>query len=138
MLKKIAYSSFVAILLLSGCGSSDKNTTSNNAGVSSSSNEDPVNEAPIVNAGKDKTVKVNETITLVGTANDSDGEISTYEWKKGSVVLGTSVTLEYRPTVVGTDTLTLTVMDDDRASSSDSVEIIVELEDGVIKIDSFE
>jgi hypothetical protein len=84
------------------------------------------NKAPSVNAGADKTVTVNQSITLTGSANDSDGTIVSYEWKKGSEVLGTSATLEYIPTEVGTDILTLTVMDDDGSSNSDSVEITVQ------------
>ena len=84
------------------------------------------NVAPTANAGEDKTVTVNQTVTLTGTATDRDGTIVSYEWKKGSEVLGTTATLSYTPTVVGTDTLTLTVTDDDGATASDSVKIIVE------------
>jgi hypothetical protein len=81
---------------------------------------------PSANAGADTTILVNQTITLTGIGTDADGTIVSYEWKKGSEVLGASATLEYIPTEVGTDTLTLTVMDDDGASNSDSVEITVQ------------
>ena len=86
------------------------------------------NQAPIVNAGVDQTTIINQSITLTGNASDSDGYIVSYEWKKGDIVLGTSATLIYTPTEVGTDTLTLTVMDDDGATSSDSIKIFVQKE----------
>jgi len=86
------------------------------------------NKPPVVDAGADKTVTVNQSVTLIGTATDSDGTIVSYEWKKGSEVLGTEATLVYTPTIVGTDTLTLTVTDDDGAVVSDTAIITVESE----------
>ena len=87
---------------------------------------DEINKIPTVNAGVDKTVTVNESITLYGSAFDSDGSIVSYEWKKDNEVLGTNSTLTYTPTTVGTDTLTLIVTDDDGAVVSDMVEVLVE------------
>ncbi len=86
------------------------------------------NIKPIVHAGEDKTITVNQTVTINGSASDSDGTIVSYEWKKGTEVLGTTATLIYIPTEVGIDTLTLTVTDDDGATASDSIKIIVEQE----------
>lgn len=83
------------------------------------------NIAPTANAGVDKTVTVNETITLSGSGTDSDGTIVSYEWKKGDEVLGTDAILNYTPTEVGTDVLTLVVVDDDGVSGSDSVNITI-------------
>jgi hypothetical protein len=83
------------------------------------------NKPPVVDAGADKTVTVNQSVTLIGTATDSDGRIVSYEWKKGSEVLGTEATLVYTPTIVGTDTLTLTVTDDYGESHHDDINIIV-------------
>ena len=83
-----------------------------------------VNSKPTVNAGEDKTVTVNESVTLYGSGSDSEGSV-TFKWKKGNSVLGTSATLTYTPTEVGTDTLTLTVTDDDGATASDSVDITI-------------
>ena len=97
-------------------------------------NEEVTNKAPTANAGADKTVTVNETITLSGSGTDTDGTIVSYEWKKGSEVLGTDATLDYIPTVVGTDTLTLTVTDDDGAVGSDSVKVIVKNNDNIREI----
>jgi len=135
-MKKICCSAFLAILLLSGCGSNsnsktnhkstgDTTTQSSETVEVSTPNTEVVNQKPIVNAGTDKTVTVNETITITGTATDSDGTIVSYEWTKGSDVLGTEASLSYTPTVVGTDKLTLTVTDDDGATASDSVNIVV-------------
>jgi hypothetical protein len=84
------------------------------------------NQSPIVNAGTNKSVEVNKIITLVGTASDSDGNIISYEWTKGSDILANSLSFEYRPTVVGTDKLTLSVTDNDGDISKDSVDIVVQ------------
>lgn len=106
-------------------GITDEPSSVDNAKViiDSSSSE---NAIPTANAGVDSTILVNETITLTGIGTDTDGTIVSYEWKKGSEVLGASATLEYIPTEVGTDTLTLTVTDDDGATATDTVNIIVQ------------
>jgi len=78
------------------------------------------NQSPIANAGLDKSVTVNESITIRGSASDIDGRVIRYEWtKKGSIVLATMPTFEYIPTRAGIDRLTLTVTDDDGAIDSD-------------------
>ena len=68
-------------------------------------------DAPTVNAGIDRSVTVNETITLVGIANDSDGSIVAYEWREGNKFLTNTSTFDYLPTIAGSHTLTLTVTD---------------------------
>jgi len=83
------------------------------------------NRPPIANAGADITVTVNQSITIRGSGTDNDGVISEYIWKKGNEVLGTTSTLTYTPTIVGTDTLTLTVTDDDGLTATDSINISV-------------
>jgi hypothetical protein len=40
----------------------------------------PVNVAPIVEAGSDLTVGEQTKVDLIGSASDSDGTISTYNW----------------------------------------------------------
>ncbi|HHH19259.1 MAG TPA: PKD domain-containing protein [Campylobacterales bacterium] len=79
------------------------------------------NQAPVANAGQDESVTVNESVTLRGTGSDTDGSIVSYLWQEGSATLGELATLSYVPTVVGNHTLSLTVTDDDGASSSDEV-----------------
>jgi len=75
---------------------------------------------------------VNESITLNGSATDSDGTIVSYEWKRGEDVLGTEANLTYTPTTVGTERLTFTVTDDDGATGSDEVKLLVEEESNAI------
>jgi surface protein len=83
------------------------------------------NQAPTVNAGSDKSVTVNESITLTGTATDSDGSIVSYEWTKDGVTLANTASFEYTPTVAGSETLTLTVTDDEGSKSTDSLTVSV-------------
>ena len=110
------------LILLIGCGSGGDNTSDKN-------------NAPIVNAGKDKNIIVNKTIKIIGTATDKDGIISSYEWEKGAEVLGTESSLIYVPTEIGIDTLTFTATDDDGESSSDKVIIIVKEENTSLTVD---
>ena len=84
-----------------------------------------INTPPTANAGVDKTVQVNQSVSLVGTGSDTDGTVSSYEWSKNGTTLGTTATYAYTPTTVGTDTLTFTVTDDDGASTTDTVDITV-------------
>ena len=83
------------------------------------------NQKPIVHAGKDASVEVNKSIILNGTASDSDGKIISYEWKKGSKVLAKTASFTYVPKVVGKDVLTFTATDNDGASASDNLIVMV-------------
>jgi len=83
------------------------------------------NQPPIANAGTDKSVTVNDAITITGVASDSDGSIVSYEWKKGNDVLATTASFVYTPKVVGTDTLIFTATDDEDSKSSDSMIVTV-------------
>ncbi len=85
----------------------------------------PTNQAPIANAGEDKTVQSGESITITGSGTDNDGMIVSYKWEKGAIELATTAEFTYSPTVVGTDTLILTVTDDDGATASDEVNVTV-------------
>ena len=122
MTKKILLNWIVIlfVIIFTGCGSSSKKSTI---------------KYPIVNAGKDKTVIVNVSITLVATVIDKDGSISTYEWKKGDNILGTDLSLTYTPTKVGTDTLTFIATDDGGENTSDEVKITVKEENSLPRID---
>ncbi len=86
----------------------------------------PINQVPTANAGADKNVEVNTAVNIIGSGTDSDGTIVSYVWKKGNTILASTVSFEYTPTAVGTDTLTLIITDDDGASASDSMNVIVE------------
>ncbi len=121
MIKKVIWLSLslIILLILTNCGGDESKTSTPSEG----------NQAPIANAGSDKSAKVNQSITIVGSATDSDGRIVSYEWKKGNMVLATTPTFNYLPTVVGTDKLTLVVIDNDGAVASDGMVVTVS-EDG--------
>ncbi len=84
-----------------------------------------INLTPIANAGEDKTVDVNQSITITGSGTDSDGSIQSYTWKIGSNILATTASFSYTPTTVGTHKLSLTVSDNQESSASDSMLLIV-------------
>lgn len=93
------------------------------------------NNFPIANAGADQTIIDNEnkgsqTITLDGSGSyDFGGEIPTYVWKEGNIVIATGV----NPSVnlaVGTHTITLTVTDSDGNTVTDVVVVNVIMDSG--------
>ncbi len=84
-----------------------------------------INILPTANAGPDKTIEVSQIVTITGSGTDIDGTIVSYEWTKGTAVLATTASFDYIPTVVGTDVLTLTVMDDDGGTASNSMNVVV-------------
>lgn len=114
----LIYPSFYILLLtalLSACGGSSNSS----------------NLAPIVNAGSEQTVDEQSSVTLSGSASDSDGSIVSYQWLQTS---GTAVTLEnaktidaafIAPSVTADETLifSLTVTDDEGDIASDMVNI---------------
>jgi len=106
-----------ATIILTACGGGG----SSNPGTDAP----PANKLPVANAGSDKTVQVNQSVTITGTGTDSDGKIVSYQWKKGSKVLASMASFSYTPTVVGADTLTFTVTDNDGATASDSMKVTV-------------
>ena len=83
------------------------------------------NQAPIANAGANRAVQVGVGIGISGTGTDSDGTISAYEWSISGTVLATTSAFIYTPTKVGTDTLTLKVIDNDGGSASDTLDVVV-------------
>ncbi|HEY9129385.1 MAG TPA: M6 family metalloprotease domain-containing protein [Sulfurovum sp.] len=105
---------FTGVILLSGCG-----------GGGGSGTSDTTNLAPFANAGLDRSVMVNETITITGSGSDSDGTIVNYQWKEGSLILANTAEFNYTPTTVGTHTLTFTVTDNDGATDSDQMNVNV-------------
>jgi len=114
----------VGLLLLSACG----------GGGSSA----PANVSPVANAGTDQSVNEQTTVTLTGSASDSDGSVATANWSQvsGTTVTLTSVSSATIPApvtftapavAVGTETLVfrLSVTDDKGASTSDQVTVTV-------------
>jgi uncharacterized delta-60 repeat protein len=86
------------------------------------------NRPPTANAGADQTTEcqgVLTNVTLDGAASsDPDGNSLTYEWREGTILLGTGEIVAANLSR-GTHTITLTVTDTGNASSQDSVVINV-------------
>jgi hypothetical protein len=89
------------------------------------------NVPPVANAGPDINVTVADGegaifVTLDGTrSTDSDGTIVLYEWLNAAgVVIATGAVLD-ESFLVGTSTITLRVTDDDGATDTDTLTIIV-------------
>lgn len=94
----------------------------------------PANTAPSVDAGADQTVEAGANVTLAGAASDSDGSVVSVSWSQvsgPSVEISNANTLNAEfsaPSLSEPITLTfqLTAVDDDGASASDSLSILVE------------
>jgi surface protein len=123
-----------------------KNTIKNYAGsdidlggttdkVITFSTEAAANLAPVANAGADQTVTSGANVTLNASASsDSDGTISSYSWAEGATVLSTSSSFSKSDFSVGTHNITLTVTDDDGATSTDDVIVTVNAAANVIPV----
>lgn len=91
----------------------------------------PSNNAPVANAGSDKTLTLpSNATTIYGSGSDSDGSIASYSWSKksgGSVSMTgtTSKDLKLSNLVAGTYVFTLSVKDNDGATDTDDVSVIV-------------
>lgn len=95
---------------------------------------DPVNRKPTASAGADQSVEGPASVTLDGSASkDSDGTIASYAW---SQVSGTAVTLANANSAIAsfdvvevtqqeTLTFSLTVTDNEGATSTDTVVVTV-------------
>jgi len=113
------------IALLTACSSGGDADTKGDSGDDTNITKPVKNLAPTANAGQDLNVQVNNTLHITGSGTDSDGTIVSYVWKQGNTVLATTTSFDYTPSVVGTDTLTLTVTDDKGATASDSMNVMV-------------
>lgn len=95
------------------------------------SDEASSNKQPVVRAGADRTLTLPANSTrLQGTATDSDGKIVSYHWRKisgGAASLGGANTPRLTASNLreGTYVFRLTARDNDGASRSDDVRVIV-------------
>jgi len=81
------------------------------------------NAAPVADAGVDQTVKVGSTVILDASASsDRDGSISAYSWSSD---LGNSDQVSVLLNTVGDYSYTVTVTDNNGASSTDTIKVIV-------------
>ncbi len=86
------------------------------------------NILPVANAGEDKTMYLDESITIVGSGLDTDGEIISYHWAEEATTLSTLASFEYTPTSEGIHTITLTVKDNNDDEDTDEMSITVKTE----------
>lgn len=112
-------------------------TVTDNAGASNfddvlvTVNNSLVNQAPIANAGPDKTIILpTNSFTLNGSGSDADGSIASYLWIKVSgptVVLSqpTSPNVNLSGLIEGIYTFRLEVSDNNGASDTDDVKVTV-------------
>jgi hypothetical protein len=109
-------------------------TVTDNRGATASDTVNvTVNLPPAAEAGDSQVVLANSAATLTGSGSDPDGTIASYSWTQ---IGGTAVTLTgantatpgfTAPNVSGTLVFRLTVTDNRGASSTDTVNVIVNL-----------
>lgn len=98
-------------------------TLTNCGGGSSNDNNSAV---PTADAGQDRIVQVNQSITISGSGSDSGGSITTYQWKEDATVLANTASFTYNaPSTTGTHTLTLTVTNNAGVTASDTMVVTV-------------
>ncbi len=88
-----------------------------------------VNDPPVADAGIDQTVTVGDTVTFDGSGSSDDSAITNYTWtftyddvSRELYDEGPTFTFE----IVDTYTVTLTVTDDDGATDTDTMQVVVE------------
>ncbi len=125
----------LCLLLYLGCGG---------GGGGSGGTGDPVNHAPVADAGSDRTVAVGETVFLDGgNSSDEDGDTLTYAWTIMTRPAASSAAMfdpdVERPTfiadVVGLFELRLTVNDGTQSSLPDTVRITASFDANAIIAD---
>lgn len=123
---------------LSACGGGGGDGSKPAGSQESSIKETPSNTVPVVNAGDDYSVRVNTRAVMSAEASDADGNIQSYKWEKTSHVAGEEYielidsdkkTAYFETNFYITEaqeyTFTVTVTDNNGATSSDEVKVTV-------------
>jgi len=85
--------------------------------------------APVVDAGVTMTVKVNQPISFAGQYSDpgtQDTHQITWDFGDGSLTVSGSLFPTHVYNDTGTYTVSLTIIDDDKGETSDTLEVRVE------------
>jgi len=101
-----------------------------------------INQAPSADAGPNKVVKLpTSQVALKGTGTDSDGTISSYQWKQlsgpttASLVGASTPDLTVKDLKAGKYVMSLTVTDNGGATSDDQVTITVKAEEVTVAVE---
>lgn len=87
-----------------------------------------VNQLPIANPGSDIDAVYQQAVTLDALASyDPDGTIEGYEWIVDGLTIGLDRSTVWTPSSTGRHIVTLTVTDDEGASSSTELQVDVEI-----------
>jgi len=111
----------------------DNNTGTQSANVTITMSTVVVgNQPPVANAGADQTITLPvNTVTLSGSGTDPDGTIASYQWTQiagpatAAIAAATQAGTAVNNLVEGTYQFRLTVFDNQGASSSDTMSVIV-------------
>jgi PKD repeat protein len=93
-------------------------TTAPGAQTSVEVREQAANEPPNVSIGESRNKTVQNETTVTAEASDPDGNITTYTWEVDGEIVSRSRTLEYTFAESGEYEVTLTVTDEDGASTT--------------------
>ena len=114
---------------------SDNDGATDNDDVIVLVNPEPVvvpNVPPTASAGTDISIRLPvNTVTLNGSGADDDGKVAGYSWTKvsgpsgGTFLSPTAQSTSFNALIAGTYVVRLTVTDDDGATTSDEVQVIV-------------
>lgn len=78
-----------------------------------------------VDAGEDRYLQLNESVTLRAKSVSHQDEVTSYLWKSEKETLATTPSFVYTPTTLGVKKLTLLVRYDDGTEATDTLKVIV-------------